>query len=146
MVVTGLFAAATAATGSYYGCEVWSTRYLGDWSLHANQCKLQSYQAAVYKHSLGVPRSTANLLTFFEVGRYPMQIQWLARTLRYWNKLAELSEQGSSLLADAFVANVAVGLGYGRTKNWAAELRSALQFVCPDPSWTAHMLHAVQDH
>ncbi len=81
-----------------------------------------------------MPRSTANLLTFFEVGRYPMQIQWLARTLRYWNKLAELSEQGSSLLADAFVANVAVGLGYGHTKNWAAELRSALQFVCPDPS------------
>jgi hypothetical protein len=139
MVVTGLFAATTAATGSY-GCEVWSTRYLGDWNLHANQCKLQSYQAAVYKHSLGVPRSTANLLTFFEVGRYPMQIQWLARTLRYWNKLAELSEKGSSLLADAFVANVAVGLGYGHTKNWAAELRSALQFVCPDPSWTAHML------
>jgi hypothetical protein len=36
------------------------------------------YQATVYKHSLGVPRSTASLLTFLEVGRYPMQIQWLA--------------------------------------------------------------------
>jgi hypothetical protein len=35
---------------------------------------------------------------------------------------------------------VTVGLGYCHTKNWAAELRSALQFVCPDPSWTAHML------
>ena len=139
MVVTGLFAATTAATGSY-GCEVWATRFLGKWSLLADQCKLQSYQAAVYKHSLGVPRSTANLLTFFEVGRYPMQIQWLARTLRYWNKLTKLSERGRSLLADAFVANVDVGVGYGHTKNWAAELRDALQFVYPDASWTAHLL------
>jgi hypothetical protein len=69
-----------------------------------------------------------------------MQIQWLARTVRYWNKLAKLSEQGSSLWVDAFVANVAVDLGYGHTKNWAAELHSALQLVCPDPCWTAHML------
>jgi hypothetical protein len=52
--------------------------------------KLQSYQATVYKLSLGVPRSTASLPTFFEMGQYPMQVQWLARTLFYWNKLAEL--------------------------------------------------------
>jgi hypothetical protein len=24
---------------------------------------------------------------FLEMGRYPMQIQWLQRTLSYWNKL-----------------------------------------------------------
>ena len=35
---------------------------------------------------------------------------------------------------------MAVGLGYGHTNNWAAELRAALQFVCPNPNWTAHML------
>ncbi len=29
---------------------------------------------------------------------------------------------------------------WATTKNWAAELRTALQLVCPDPSWTAHML------
>jgi hypothetical protein len=51
MVATCLFAAITAAMGSY-GCKVWSTRYLGNWSLHADQCQLQSYQAVVYKHSL----------------------------------------------------------------------------------------------
>ena len=44
MVVGGMFAAATAATGSY-GCEVWSTPYLGAWHLLASQCKLQSHQA-----------------------------------------------------------------------------------------------------
>jgi hypothetical protein len=30
---------------------------------------------------------TSNLLVFLEMGRYPMQIQWLQRTLSYWNKL-----------------------------------------------------------
>ena len=137
MVVGGLFSAATAATGSY-GCEVWSTPYLGGWNLLGSQCKLQSYQAAVYKRCLGVPRGTANMLTFFEMGRYPMQIHWLARTLGYWNKLAALDAR--SLLGGTYVANVAAGLGCGRTNTWAAELRAALQFVCPDPDWTAHML------
>ena len=137
MVVGGMFAAATAATGSY-GCEIWSTPYLGAWHLLASQCKLQSYQATVYKHCLGVPRCTPNLLVFFEMGRDPLQIQWLARTLRYWNKLAGLSPH--SLLGGTFVANVAAGLGCGRTNVWAAELRAALQFACPDPGWTAHML------
>ncbi len=45
----------------------------------------------------------------FGTGRYPLQIQWLARTLRYWNKLAGLSPR--SLLGGTFVANVAAGLG-----------------------------------
>jgi hypothetical protein len=72
------------------------------------------------------------------MGRNPLQIQWLARTLHYWDKLAGLSLR--SLLGGTFVANVAAGLGCGRTNMWAAELRAALQFVCPDPGWTAHML------
>jgi hypothetical protein len=72
------------------------------------------------------------------MGRDPLQIQWLARTLRYWNKLAGLSPR--SLLGGTFVANVAAGLGCGRTNVWAAELRAALQFACPDPGWTAHMM------
>ncbi len=102
--------------------------------------KLQSYQyqAAVYKQCLGVPRCTPNLLVFFEMGRNPLQIQWLARTVRYCNKLAGLSPR--SLLGSTFVANVAAGLGCGGTNVWAAELRAALQFVCPDPGWPAHML------
>jgi hypothetical protein len=93
----------------------------------------------VYKHSLGVPRSTASLLTFLEVGRYPMQIQWLARTVRYWNKLVDLVQQGPSLLGSTFLANVASGLACGKANTWAAELRTALQFVC-GPVWTPHML------
>jgi hypothetical protein len=79
MVVGGMFAAATASTGSY-GCEIWSTPCLGTWHLLAGQCKLQSYQAAVYKQCVGVPGCTPNLLVFFEMGRNPLQIQWLART------------------------------------------------------------------
>ena len=120
-VVAGMFAAITAAAGSY-GCEVWSTHLLGAWHLHADQCKLQSYQAAVYKQSLGVPRSTANLLTFFEMGRsgdgeircvrcVRCEVREIrCRCRRYWNKLAGLGQQGPSLLTNTFVANVAAGV------------------------------------
>jgi hypothetical protein len=45
-VVTGLFDAITAAAGSY-GCEVRSTRFLGEWHLEDRLCRLQSYQATL---------------------------------------------------------------------------------------------------
>ncbi len=79
-----LFDSITAGAGSY-GCEIWSTPFLAGW--HLRDCTLQRYQAAVYKQALKVPRSTSNMLVFMEMGRYPMQIQWLQRTLSYWNKL-----------------------------------------------------------
>ena len=41
----------------------------------------------MYKQALKLRRSTSKLLVFLEMGRCPMQIQWLQRTLRYWNKL-----------------------------------------------------------
>jgi hypothetical protein len=44
-----------------------------------------------------------------QMGQYPMQVQWLARTLRYWNKLADLVQQGPSLLGSTFLTNVTVG-------------------------------------
>ncbi len=85
VLVADLFNTITAAAGSY-GCEVWSTPFLAGW--HLRGCTLQRFQAAVYKQALKLPRSASNLLVFLEMGRYPMQIQWLQRTLRYWNKLA----------------------------------------------------------
>jgi hypothetical protein len=35
---------------------------------------------------------------FLEMGRYPMQIQWLQRTLSYWNKL--VANKANSELLD----------------------------------------------
>ena len=139
-IVTGLFASITAAAGSY-ACEVWATPFLHKWHLKARECALHGYQAAIYKMCLGVPSSTSSLLAFFEAGRYPLQVQWLARAVRYWNKLTRLG-QGSSLLAKVFKANVEYSLGHGRANCWAAELRAGLQFVWPNPGWTAHMLQA----
>jgi hypothetical protein len=103
----------------------------------AGACGPWRVVAAVDKQCLGVPTSTPNLPALFEMGRNPLQRQWQARTLHYWNKLAGLSSR--SLFGCTFVANIAAGLGCGRTNLWAAELRAALQFVCPDPGWTAHM-------
>jgi hypothetical protein len=53
-VESGMFASVTAAAGSY-GCEVWSTHFQGGWCLLDRPGKLQSYQATVYKQSLGCP-------------------------------------------------------------------------------------------
>jgi hypothetical protein len=58
--------------------------WLSDWHYwHLRNCTLQRFQATVYKQALKLPRSTSNLLVFLEMGRYPMQIQWLQRTLSY---------------------------------------------------------------
>ncbi len=64
----GVFVAEAATTGCY-GCEVWSTpQPLSCIALLADQCELQSYEAAVYKLGLGVPKSTPNLLALFNMG------------------------------------------------------------------------------
>jgi hypothetical protein len=48
----GMFAAATAAMGSY-GCEVWFTPYLGAWRLLASRCRLQSPPSCCLQALLG---------------------------------------------------------------------------------------------
>jgi hypothetical protein len=55
---------------------------------------------------LKVPRSTSNLLAFLEMGRYPMQIQWLQRTMSYWNKLVANRANISELLDFVLAAEV----------------------------------------
>ncbi len=68
-----------------------AVRYGAHLSWLAGTCVTALYrgssEAAVYKQALKVPRSTSNQLAYLEMGRYPMQIQWLQRTLSYWNKL-----------------------------------------------------------
>ncbi len=71
-LLADMFDSVTGAAGSY-GCEVWSTPFLADW--HLRDCTLQRHQAAVYKQALKVPRNTSNQLVFFEMGRYPLQVQ-----------------------------------------------------------------------
>jgi hypothetical protein len=134
-LVGDLFETITAAAGSY-GCEIWSTPFLDDWHLHT--CKLQHYQATVYKYSLGLSRNTSNLLAFFETGRYPMQVQWLARTVGYWNKLVA-GKHNQCLLTEVLHANVHYGLTQ-RLKCWSNELCRGLEHVMPDVEWRAHML------
>ena len=92
-LIAGLFDTISAASGSY-GCEIWGTPFIKGW--HLRDCTLQRYQCSVYKHALGVRRSTSNLLVLFEMGRYPMQISWLHRTINYWNQLVA-DKDGSEL-------------------------------------------------
>jgi hypothetical protein len=134
-LMADMFETITAAAGSY-GCEIWSTPWLASW--HLRDCTLQRYQAAVYKHALKVPRSTSNQLVFFEMGRYPLQVQWLQRTVSYWNKL--VANKANSVLLDfTLVANVHQGLVHDHNC-WAKELLQGLQLADPDTDWETHML------
>jgi exonuclease III len=134
-LLADLFDSITAASGSY-GCEIWSTPFLDDW--HLWDCPLQRYQAAVYKQLLGVKRATGSRLVFFEIGKFPMQVQWLLRTINYWNKLVT-DQADSRLLKDTLQANVHFGLRAGHAC-WSRELHAGLQFVNPDFDWESHML------
>ena len=135
LIVADMFDIVGGAAGSY-GCEIWSTHYLGEW--HLTDCKLQRYQASVYKRSMGAKSSTSNMLACFEAGKYPLQIQWLARTVRYWNKLVGLhTERGT--LYEVFCANVHYGLVHDAAC-WAKELHAGLAFVDSGYDWKTHML------
>jgi hypothetical protein len=102
---------------------------------------LQRFQAAVtavYKQALKVPHSTSNLLVFMEMGRYPLQIQWLQLTLSYWNKLVA-NKANSELLDYILAAEVHHGLFMDRDC-WAKELLEGLMFVDPSKDWQTHMM------
>lgn len=134
-LMADMFETITGAAGSY-GCEVWSTPWLASW--HLRDCTLQRFQATVYKQALKVPRSTSNQLAFFEMGRYPLQVQWLQRTVSYWNKLVA-NKANSELLDFTLVASVHQGLVHDHN-SWARELMQGLQLADPDTDWETHMM------
>ena len=157
VMIADLFETITAASGSY-GCEIWSTPLLSSWDA-ITSCSLQRYQASVYKRALGLPSSTSNLLVHFEMSRYPMQIEWLVRTVKYWNKrVADITSDhkrvvgnltqhrqvqpglhlgcqellGSySTLSQVFCSNVHFGLEKN-VECWSKQLHDALCFIMPD--------------
>ena len=124
------------ATGSY-GCEIWSTSFLDDW--HLRDCSLQRHHSAALKRSLGVRSSTGNHLIYFEAGRLPMVIGWLARVVGYWNKLVS-NLANSNMLSEILKTNVHCGLVQG-AKCWASELLAGLKFMAPTvvTDWHEHI-------
>ena len=117
--------------------------HLVDWEA-VTKCPLQRYQASVYKQALGLKQGgTATLPVFFELGRYPMQLQRLSRTVGYWNKLVAC--QGTcDLLHEILYANLHFGLApeeaADRVMCWSSELCRALEFVDSTHDWRRHML------
>ena len=65
-----------------YGCEVWATPWLDNWQ----DCPLQRSHISILKRCLGVKASTSSLAALFECGKYPMQVGWLVRCCKFWNK------------------------------------------------------------
>jgi hypothetical protein len=102
-------------------------------------CKLQRYQTSIYKRSLGIPSNTSNLIALFEMGRHPMQIDWLVRAVKYWNKRVAARED-NSLLSQLFMDNVHYGLTHEQpVKCWARELCDGLKLINPDEDWEGRM-------
>jgi hypothetical protein len=144
-LLADLFETIVGPAGSY-GCEVWSTALLATGDI--SKCPLSKYQASVYNHCLGIRHGgAAHLPAFFEMGRYPLQHQWLARAIRYWNKLIACQE-GCPLLHKVLCANLQHGLGpaaeHARLACWSSELCTTLERIHPDGSssddWRGHML------
>jgi hypothetical protein len=136
LLMGDLFDSIIGASGSY-GCEIWSTSFLGDW--HFRGCSLQRYHTATLKRSLGVRSSTSNHLAYFQAGRLPMQVGWMSRTVGYWNKLVA-NQANSQLLAETLKANIHFGLTEG-VSCWSKELHDGLKFVMPDVDWHDHLTH-----
>jgi hypothetical protein len=68
-----------------------------------------------------------------------MQIQWLQRTLSYWNKLVA-NKAESELLDFILAAEVWQGLREDHDHDcWAKELLAGLMFVDPSKDWKTHM-------
>jgi hypothetical protein len=53
-------------------------------------CDLQKFHCSTLRRCLGVSKGTASLSVLAECGKYPLQIHWLTRTVKYWNKLVTM--------------------------------------------------------
>ncbi len=102
MLMTDLFDIAAKSAGDY-GCEIWSTPWLGDWCLHKCDLQILKFHCnTLVRRCLGVSKGTASLLSVLaECGKYPLQIHWLTRTAKYWNKLVTM-QANITLLTEAF--------------------------------------------
>ena len=132
LLVADMFDIVARAAGEY-GCEVWATPWLDNWHLH--DCPLQRSHISILKRCLGVKASTSSLAALFECGKYPMQVAWLVRCCKFWNKLLKSS---NNLVRDAIVANTHYGLA-GAGHLWCTELCKGLSFACPDTNWREHL-------
>ena len=101
-------------------------------------------QAVIRAAVVGEPNGRLDLdmeavhIIFIEMGRYPLQIQWLQRTVRYWNKLVA-NTANSELLDFVLAAEVHQGL-VNDHDCWAKELLAGLTFADPSRDWQTHML------
>ncbi len=81
-----------------YGCEVWGTQYM-----HSGCEVLEKVHKIFLRKLLGVRKSTAHFMMCGEVGRLPLQFVWQKHVLKFYNRLVDFREAGSTrLLMSAF--------------------------------------------
>ena len=113
---------------------------MADWKLHTSD--LQKFHCNILRQCLGVGKGTASLCVFAECGKYPLQIHWLIRAAKYWNKLVTM-QAGSNLLTEVLSANVHFGLTEGH-KCWSKEFCEGLKFVDAEFDWLTHLRNLQQ--
>ncbi len=73
-----------------------------------------------------------------ECGKYPLQIHWLTRTVKYWNKFVTM-QANSTLRTEALCDNLHLGLVLDAAC-WSKELLQGLMFIDSSQDWRAQML------
>ncbi len=73
-----------------------------------------------------------------ECGKYPLQIDWLTRTVKYWKKLVTM-QANSTLLTEALCDNLHLRLVLDAAC-WSKELLLGLMLIDSSQDWHAQML------
>jgi hypothetical protein len=105
---------------------------------YISECDLQQFHCSTLRRCLGVSKGTASLSVLAECGKYPLQIHWLTRTVKYWNKLVTM-QANSTLLTEALCDNLHLGLVLDAAC-WSKELLQGLMFIESSQDWRAQML------
>ena len=97
-----------------YGCEIWS-------GSHENKV-IENLQLKYLKLMLGVKSSTCNLATYGETGRFPLYLEQVHRSIKYWVRIIKLDD--SKLVKQVFsLLKTDNELGF---TNWASKIEGFL--------------------
>ena len=111
-----------------YAAELWSCDRISRSKSIFNllmQDTLEKCHLKQLRYSLGVNKKAPKLALYGETGRYPLLVEALVRTVKYYLRLSDLSSEGNELVHNAFLENQHL-----QSKNsWFNNVKSLLQRV-----------------
>lgn len=106
-----------------YGMEVWALQDLGSSAPQATEA--ERLHVSLLREVLGVRKSTANIITLAECARWPLEMRWIKRIVRFYNRL--VAAPASSLLSLALTTSIQLmDTDTRQHQTWAAEFSRAM--------------------